>query len=333
MPRISLQLGSARCGNVHKQCRTPPDHAVQERSFRQSCCHPNEISPRIFHHNPTTTRNLTSRSTCTNDAGLLRPWTKLFLQDLREIRLPTSTRVHRATHAPSQQANVFQIRSVLTSEPFLLLVRELDKSSSHSYTVDTADVVHCKRSLAFRLFLIVGDEQREVLLHFPRVASADEFSCGGNIGFLQRRLDLSHYQTRPAVGSVRIDLVSVNPTKRHLLHPCPDEGRAPKRPYQDTIKLLPVLLVSIFLPQALRHAHHQEILLLPDSLRAAMIQPRMLPFERVLHRLRTTLKKDSTNSTRYGTDVDPFFTCTCLSERVCQVWMIRQTRYRFSHKS
>ena len=31
--------------------------------------------------------------------------------------------------------------------------------------------VHCKSSLASRLFLIVGDKQRDVLLHFPEVAS------------------------------------------------------------------------------------------------------------------------------------------------------------------
>ena len=79
------------------------------------------------------------------------------LQDLRVVRLPTSTRVHCATHALFQQAIVPQIRSVLTCKPFFLLVRELHKYSKHWYSmgVRTADVVRRKSALAFRLCLIV----------------------------------------------------------------------------------------------------------------------------------------------------------------------------------
>ena len=57
----------------------------------------------------------------------------VFFQDLRVLRLPTSTGVHCVLHALSQQANVFQIVSILTSEPLFLLTRELHKHSSHWY--------------------------------------------------------------------------------------------------------------------------------------------------------------------------------------------------------
>ena len=45
----------------------------------------------------------------------------VLFQDLRVMRLPTSTGVHCATRALSQQANVFQIGSVLACEPLFLL--------------------------------------------------------------------------------------------------------------------------------------------------------------------------------------------------------------------
>ena len=52
--------------------------------------------------------------------------------------LPTSTGVQCAKHAPSRQANIFQIVSVLTCEPLFL--------------------VHRKGSLAFRSFLTVREK-------------------------------------------------------------------------------------------------------------------------------------------------------------------------------
>ena len=79
------------------------------------------------------------------------------------MRLPTSAGVHCAIHALSQQANASQIGSVLACEPLFRLVREFHEHSSHRCCVEvrTADVVHCKGSLAFRLSLTVRDEQRE----------------------------------------------------------------------------------------------------------------------------------------------------------------------------
>ena len=84
----------------------------------------------------------------------------MFFQDLRLMRLPTSTGVHCAIHPISQQANVLQIVSVPTCEPLFLLMGEFHKHPSHLYSMEvrTADVVHCKGSLAFRLFLTVGSD-------------------------------------------------------------------------------------------------------------------------------------------------------------------------------
>ena len=82
--------------------------------------------------------------------------------------------------------------------------------------VRTAEVVHRKSSLALRLFLTVGDEQRE------RERSAFTLSRGGiplkssaagvNIGFLHGPLDLSHEQSRTVVRSISFGRVSANPT-------------------------------------------------------------------------------------------------------------------------
>ena len=69
--------------------------------------------------------------------------------------------------------------------------------------------------LPFSLFLVVGDEQREreECFHtFQRWHPAEEFRCRGNIGFLHGLLDLSLDQPRRVVGSIRVALVSVNPT-------------------------------------------------------------------------------------------------------------------------
>ena len=65
---------------------------------------------------------------------------------------------------------------------------------SHRYFMEvcTADVVHCKGSLAFRFFLSVRDEQREKCFHtFQTWHTAEEFSCRTNVGFLHGLLDLS----------------------------------------------------------------------------------------------------------------------------------------------
>ena len=97
------------------------------------------------------------------------------------MRLPVSTRIHRATHALSASQRTpdrvhFHVR----------LVREHHKHSSHWYTMEvrTAGVVHRKISLAFRLFLTVGDEQREECFHtFQRWHSAEESAAEGTSDF------------------------------------------------------------------------------------------------------------------------------------------------------
>ena len=161
-----------------------------------------------------------------------------------------------------------------------------------------------------------------MLFHFfQRWHSAEEFSCRRNIGFLHGLLDLSHNKSRPVVSSIRVALISVFPTQGTLscwllLHPCPYEGRAPGRPCRDTIGLPLVLFALLFLFQALRHARRRQRFPPRSSLRAVAVQLRMLPRSRVLRRLqglRERLRKDSTNSTGYRADANPFFTCACLS--------------------
>ena len=58
---------------------------------------------------------------------------------------------------------------------FLLVHKKT--SHLHSMEVRMAEVAHCQGSLAFRIFLIVRDDQRRALLHtFQRWHSAEEFS-------------------------------------------------------------------------------------------------------------------------------------------------------------
>ena len=135
----------------------------------------------------TWTSNLKSGSTCLGRYCAL--------QDLHVIRFPTSTRIHRAIPAHFQQANVLQIGSILTCEPVLLLVQEFYKYYSHwcSMKMHTADVIHVKRLLVFRLFLCVEDEEREKCFYtFQKWHPAEEFSCRKKIRSFHDLLDLLH---------------------------------------------------------------------------------------------------------------------------------------------
>ena len=59
--------------------------------------------------------------------GLLRPWTNsCFFQDLRVMSLPSSTGAHCATHALSQQANVFGPLSHHVGDPQALFALVLN---------------------------------------------------------------------------------------------------------------------------------------------------------------------------------------------------------------
>ena len=96
-------------------------------------------------------------------------------------------------------------------------MREFHKHSSHrcSMEVRTADVVHRKGSLAFRL-LTVGDAQREEYSHtFQRWHIPLKSSDAEETSDFHGLLDPSHHQLRPVVWSITIILVSVNPTERH----------------------------------------------------------------------------------------------------------------------
>ena len=150
----------------------------------------------------------------------------------------------------------------------------------------------------------------------PLKSSAEERASDFFMAFLisrttKRDLQLGRSASPLSVPTQRKDTVFL------LLHPCLHEGRAPKRSCHDTMGLLLVLLVLLLLLQALRHARRRQRFLLPDNLRgcddpvenAATFECSSPP--RIS--LRTTLRKDSTNSTRCRVDADPFFTCACLS--------------------
>ena len=161
----------------------------------------------------------------------------------------------RAIPAHFQQANVFQIGSILTCEPVLLLVQERYKYSSHrcSMKVRTADVIHCKSSLAFRLFLCVEDEERErrekknaftlSRSGIPLKSSAAERKSDLFMTFL---ISCTTNETCSWVEPRRPCQCQTNVRTPSwlLLHSCPYEERDPKRPCHDTIGLLLVLPAS-----------------------------------------------------------------------------------------
>ena len=200
--RVSCQppthLSPARCG-------IPPDHTVQERSFHRGVAIRMEL-PRA--------RSIVFLE---QDAfklfGIAETLDEtMYFQDLRAMRLPTSTGVHCAIHA-LEQANVFQIDVRASHSPHLLSSTHTHSSHRCSMEVRTADVVHRKGSFAFRLFLTARDDQREECFHsFQRWHSAEDFSCSGKVRFLHGLVDLSHDQSKTTAWSTRIPLVGVDPT-------------------------------------------------------------------------------------------------------------------------
>ena len=166
--------------------------------------------------------------------GLLKPWTELCS--------------FRICAAPFQQANEFQIRPVLTSEPFPLLVKELHKYSSHLYPMEvrTADVVHCKSSLCLSPLPDCGRRSREREVQtlsrsgIPLKSSAEERASDFFMAFLiprttKRDLKLGRSASPLSVSTQRTDTV-LAPSS------CPYQGRAIKRSCHDTMGLLLVLL-------------------------------------------------------------------------------------------
>ena len=104
-----------------------------------------------------------------------------------------------------------------------------------------------------------------------------------------------------------------------LLHRCPYEGRAPKCPCHDTIGLLLILLVSLFLfGKSATHVVTKVSSGKQSSCgggppeNAATFESSSSP----PRSSRTTFRKDSTNSTGCRADANPFLTCTHLSASV-----------------
>ena len=228
------------------------------------------------------------------------------------MRLPTSTGVDCATQALSQQANVFQIVSFLTYEPFFLLIWEFHKHSSHKYSMEvrTADVV----SLAIRFFLTVRDEHREkaLLSHFPRggiplKSSAAEGTSDFSMAFLiSLTINGDLWFGHPCRCRSKSKDTALAPSASMSFRRTGSQTPMPRHHWTSYCGACLTLSVS---STPTTHVIKQSSCGDGPAEKAATSESSSL----LRRTTRMTFRKDSTNSTRYRADAKPCFTCTCLS--------------------
>ena len=242
---------------------------VHFRSYFENNTFSNHFSSRVGISTMESSRwtsNLMSRSTCTNNVVLGGTVPLRICAQCVCYRAFAST-VPYIHFSASQRISLFRatVSSPRPGAPQILVAAVLLESARG----------WCRTMQEFACFPLLDcgrvTEKRKKRFHtFQRWHSAEEFSCRGNIRFLHDPLELTHDQT-----VLRVALINVCSTQGH----CVDsfctmsyEGRAQKRPCHETIRLFIVLLVSLFPPWALRHARHQQRLLVPGKLRRDLFQ-------------------------------------------------------------